>query len=389
MEFFNDLRTSAVHGRAFVVMGFCVGAFAAYAPQLKAHSGLGDAEFGLALLVGAAGAVGAMWLAPRVDRHLGAYAMVICALVLSAGFLLPGLAFNWLSFAGAMFLASGAAGLLDVVMNARLSGHEARSGRSLMNLNHGLFSLAYAVSALLAGLVREAGVAPVWCFAGIVAVTAMLAPGMRDPRGAETEESEGETGTEPLPMVLIVLAGLIVLIAFTSEQATENWSALHLERAFGAGAAEGAMGPAILGFTMAIGRLCGQEVVRRVAEGRLMRMAAALASFGLLLAAFAPIQMLAYVGFAILGLGVAAIGPTALAWVGKTIPARQRATAISRMVMIGYCGFFVGPPAIGFLAEAFGLRIALATMGVMLLGITLVLVPALRASARRGATAVV
>jgi len=387
MEFITDMRTSAVHGRAFAVMGFCVGAFAAYAPQLKAQAGLGDAEFGLALLVGASGAVGAMWLAPRVDRTLGASAMVICALMLAAGFLLPGLATSWATFAGAMFVASGAAGLLDVVMNARLSGHEARTGRSLMNLNHGLFSLAYALAALVAGLVREAGVPPLWCFVGILLVTGVLALGMRDEVVPET--AEAEEGTVPavpavLPGLMVALAGLIVLIAFTAEQATENWSALHLERAFGANAAEGALGPAILGLTMGIGRLSGQEVVRRVAEGRLMQIAAALAAAGLSLAAFAPVQALAYAGFAILGLGVSTIGPTALAWVGKTIPARQRAAAISRMVMIGYCGFFVGPPVIGFMAEAFGLRLALAMMGGMLLCITAFLVPALRASARRG-----
>jgi MFS family permease len=95
------------------------------------------------------------------------------------------------------------------------------------------------------------------------------------------------------------------------------------------------------------------------------------------------VQALAYAGFAILGLGVSTVGPTALAWVGKTIPSRLRAAAISRLVMIGYCGFFVGPPVIGFIAEVFGLRLALALMGAMLLCITVLLVPALRASARK------
>ncbi|OIQ32590.1 MAG: MFS transporter [Alphaproteobacteria bacterium MedPE-SWcel] len=382
MEIITDMRTSAVHGRAFAVMGICTGAFAAYAPQLKAQAGLGDAEFGLALLFGASGAVGAMWLAPRVDRMLGGAALVICALALAAGFLLPGLATSWAAFAGAMFLASGAAGLLDVIMNARLSGLEARSGRSLMNLNHGLFSLAYAVGALGAGLIREAGVPPVWCFAGILCVTALMTLGMRDPAPSEPAEDANEPAAMALPVMIIVLAGLIVLIAFTAEQATENWSALYLERSFAANAAEGAMGPAILGLTMGIGRLSGQEVVRRVAEGRLMQIAAALAAFGLILAALAPVQWMAYAGFAVLGIGVSTIGPTALAWVGKTIPARQRAVAISRMVMIGYCGFFIGPPVIGFMAEAFGLRWALAMMGILLLGITIVLVPALRRLAR-------
>ena len=383
MEMLTDMRTSAVHGRAFVVMGFCVGAFAAYVPQLKSQAGLSDAEFGLALLIGAAGAVGAMWLAPRVDRLLGHAAMTICALLLATAFLLPGLAQSWAGFAAAMFLASGAGGLLDVVMNARLSGLEARSGRSLMNLNHGLFSLAYALAALVAGLVREAGVPPVWCFAGILLVSGLSALGMRDEVPPAPAEDPQGNASLPLPGAMIVIAGLIVLIAFTAEQATEHWSALHLERAFGANAAEGALGPAILGFTMGIGRLSGQELVRRVAEGRLMQIAAALAASGLILAAFAPVQALAYAGFAILGLGVSTVGPTALAWVGKTIPSRLRAAAISRLVMIGYCGFFVGPPVIGFIAEVFGLRLALALMGAMLLCITVLLVPALRASARK------
>jgi MFS family permease len=214
-------------------------------------------------------------------------------------------------------------------------------------------------------------------------VSGLLALGMRDEVPPAPAEDPQGNASLPLPGVMIVIAGLIVLIAFTAEQATEHWSALHLERAFGANAAEGALGPAILGFTMGIGRLSGQELVRRVAEGRLMQIAAALAASGLILAAFAPVQALAYAGFAILGLGVSTVGPTALAWVGKTIPSRLRAAAISRLVMIGYCGFFVGPPVIGFIAEVFGLRLALALMGAMLLCITVLLVPALRASARK------
>ncbi|NIZ14767.1 MFS transporter [Phaeobacter sp. HF9A] len=383
MEFVNDLRASRVHGRAFAVQGMCVGAFAAYAPQLKAHAGLGDAEFGLALLVGAMGAVLAMWLAPRMDRVLGMRAMQVCALLMAAAFILPGVAMNWPAFAAAAFLGAGASGLLDVVMNSRLSALEARSGRSLMNLNHGLFSLAYAVSALGAGVLREAGVGPVACFAGLVGLTGLLALGMRDPT-PPLAEPEGDAPPAAVPVAMIGLAGGIVLIAFTAEQATENWSALHLERAFGASAAAGALGPAILGLTMAFGRLCGQLLIQRVAEGWLMQIAAILAAFGLALAALAPVQGLAYAGFAILGLGVSVIGPTALAWVGKTLPDAMRPAAISRMVMIGYCGFFVGPPVIGVLAEAFGLRAALTVMAGAVLLIALVLVPALRATARRG-----
>jgi hypothetical protein len=50
-----------------------------------------------------------------------------------------------------------------------------------------------------------------------------------------------------------------VLVAFLVENAMEGWSALHIERTLGGGAAEGAFGPAILGLTMGIGRLSGRS----------------------------------------------------------------------------------------------------------------------------------
>ena len=64
----------------------------------------------------------------------------------------------------------------------------------------------------------------------------------------------------------ILLCGGIVLIAFMSEATVEAWSALHVERTLGGGAAEGALGPAMLGLTMAFGRFSGQAVAERLRE---------------------------------------------------------------------------------------------------------------------------
>ena len=58
-----------------------------------------------------------------------------------------------------------------------------------------------------------------------------------------------------MPFGLVWVGGLVVLAAFLGEAATEGWSALHVERTLGGRASEGAMGPALLGFGMAVGRL--------------------------------------------------------------------------------------------------------------------------------------
>jgi fucose permease len=175
----------------------------------------------------------------------------------------------------------------------------------------------------------------------------------------------------------------VILIGFMVEQSTEGWSALYLERSLGAGAAQGALGPAILGFTMAAGRLAGQALIKRVNEVLVIGFAALLSASGTLLASFAPSLMVAYVGFAILGLGVSVLAPMAFSHVGRNVTNAQRTTAISRVSVIGYTGFFIGPPLMGFVSEGFGLSTSFALLAVLLLSITCIFAPLLAVEQRK------
>lgn len=363
---------------AFAVVGIYWGAFAAQVPDLKSGIGAEDGAFGLALLCGATGAVTAMWAAPRFDAAAGARAMQLAAAAVALAFLLPALAPTILLFALAMFLAAGATGLLDVVMNARLSQIEARHDRVLMNLNHAAFSFAYAASAVVAGAAREAGVAPAFVFLGLGAVTLALLPLLRlapDAPGPEDEPHPEGPGFRRV----VLWAGLITLVAFMAENATEAWSALHIERTLGGRAAEGALGPAILGLTMGIGRLAGHFVTPRGREGAVILAAAIVSGTGAAIAARAASPAVAYLGFATLGFGVSVIAPLALALAGRMVRSRDRALAISRTTVIGYLGFFIGPPVMGFVSEALGLRASFGVIAVLTLCVPLLLLP-LRAS---------
>jgi MFS family permease len=68
----------------------------------------------------------------------------------------------------------------------------------------------------------------------------------------------------------------------------------------------------------------------------------------------------------------------ALALAGQTARHEARTLAVSRAAMIGYLGFFVGPPGMGFLSEAFGLRAAFGIGALMILLIPLILLPRMR-----------
>ncbi|MFN3143758.1 MAG: MFS transporter [Paracoccaceae bacterium] len=378
MRLATDLYLSRATLPAFAIQGYGWGAFAALVPQLKSGIGAPDGTFGMVLLFAAAGAMSAMLLAPRIDRRLDRWSQPIAGLFMISSFVAVALAAGPLAFAAAMFCVGIGAGLLDVVMNARVSEIESRSGRPLMSLNHAGFSLAYAVSAVCTGLAREAGAAPVQIFAVLVAVTVVVGLVIRLPSADAAEGTGGRSGGRLGP--LVVLAGAITLIAFVAENATEGWSALHIERTLGGSAVEGGLGPAMLGLTMALGRFLGHVLSVRGREAMLIGAAALGSALGAGLAAVAPAPAVAYLGFAVLGLGVSVIAPLAIGLAGALAEPARRTETVSRVVMIGFVGFFIGPPLMGLISEAAGLRASFAAIALGLLAVPLLL-GALRRSA--------
>ena len=357
------VRLSIRPSLAFVSLGLFWGCFAAYVPVIKAGLGVEDGTFGLLLLGSAVGLVSAMWIAPWTDRMLGARAMPVLAVAFALAWSLPALmgvpAFFFLSLI-AVGLCSG---LLDVTMNSRVSELEAQLGRPLMNAAHGMFSVGYTVGAVYAGVMRELGAAPSLAIAGVsLFVILALAPRMRmEPH--VVPHPEGGRGRYPL--VPILLCGGVVLSAFMTEAATESWSALHIERTLGGRAAEGALGPAMLGLTMSFGRFGGQAVAEKLREVQVVVMASALAAAGALVAAWAPAPLVAYLGFGMFGLGVSVIGPMGLALVGKMVAPHFRTEAISRAAVMGFSGFFFAPVLMGLVSQGFGLRWAFTVVAVL------------------------
>lgn len=377
MSLLRDLYISRGPAAGFAAVGVFWGSFAALVPVLKPQVGLSDGLFGLALLITSIGAVMAMWLAPLAERGLGARALGVLTALLAVATLLPGHTTSGVTFTLAMLGVTMTSGTLDVAMNARVSALEAQVGRSLMNLNHAVFSVAYAICALATGFAREAGLGPAAILTGGgLVIGVLMLQAFAAPVGDADHEPDG-VEVAPLPWTLLLPGGMIILIAFMSEQATEGWSALHLERNLGAGAAQGALGPALLGITMAVGRLAGQVVANRVSERMVIRWAAVTAGIGACIAATAPSLGVAYVGFSILGLGVSVMAPMAYAWIGRMVPNRYRSHAISRISVVGYAGFFIGPPMMGFLSEGFGLSTSFLTIGGILFAVPLLLVPVL------------
>jgi MFS family permease len=104
-------------------------------------------------------------------------------------------------------------------------------------------------------------------------------------------------------------------------------------------------------------------LLHRFGQTRVLVASGLIASAGALVAALAPVAWLSIAGFAVAGIGVANLFPTAMARAGVLAGSSGIAVAST----LGYGGFLLGPPSIGFLAGAFGLPVALTTISLLAL----------------------
>jgi predicted MFS family arabinose efflux permease len=354
---------------AFAAMGVLWGGFAADLPDIKTMLGVEAQTLGLLLFATPIAAVTSMLVAPAFGVRAGGWALPLATLIMAVAFAMPGMAGSVWLFPLAMLAAGAGTGLTDVIMNARVADLENRHSQPLMNLCHAAYSFGLAGGALLVGGLRSAQFGPAATLGTIATLAAALAvltvekDGAIAGLGRPKDKIAARLGPVPL------IGGAIVLIAFLTENAAENWSALHIEQTLGGSPAAGAMGPAVMAITMGFARLAGQGLAQRVAGHVMLTCGALLSATGALIAAAASSPAMAYGGFIIMGLGSSVIAPTAFSMVGQMAHPAARARAVARATLLGYFGYFFGPPFVGFLAGHFGLRAAFVFAAVLLLSV--------------------
>jgi MFS family permease len=109
---------------------------------------------------------------------------------------------------------------------------------------------------------------------------------------------------------------------------------------------------------MAVGRFGGDALAERFGPVRLVRYGGVLAVVGMGLALLAAHPWLSLLGFIGVGAGFATVVPQIFTAAGN-VRGISAGPALAAVTTMGYLGFLIGPPLIGFVAELFGLRNAL------------------------------
>ena len=366
MSILKAARLSRAPMAGLMGVGVFWGGFVAFIPDIKARVGASDAELGIALMMAALGGIVAMSLGPRLVGRFGRHTMPTAAVVLAMAFSYPLIAGSVPALGLAVFGMGASMSFLDITANLRITVLEERHRQHLMNLNHAMFSFAFALSALGTGLARKAGWGPGDLFPILAVILLALGAAMiegRDWQGAPPAP-EGADHAGIWSAILPVAA--ILFGAFVCENATDSWSALHIERTLGGQAGDGGFGPMMLGLTMGFGRLSGQFAAQKLGEAGLIFWSAVVGVVGALVIAAAPTPAIAMLGVGLLGLGIAVTVPSANSILGKLVRPDQRGYAISRAWMIGFTGYFVGPMVMGQVSQIAGLRIAFCFIAVMM-----------------------
>ncbi|MHA7240574.1 MFS transporter [Arthrobacter sp. TMS1-12-1] len=371
----------------YIIFGLNGLVFASWAARIPAASstlGLSSGQTGTILLVGAIGSVLSLPLAGLASARfgtgntvrLGGTAAALAALVVAAGLL----AVSVPVVAVGLFLFGSGVALWDVGQNIEGADVERRVGRTIMPRFHAAFSGGAFLGALIgAGL----SALDVPLAAHLVAVAALsLAVSLWTPRyflpdtavgGAVAAATSGRSGSRGLGAwgeSRTLLIGLVVLGAALTEGAANDWVAKATVDGLGTTESTGALMFAVFVAAMTGLRFVGGPLIDRFGRVRVLQASLGSSLGGLVLFVVAPNVPLAAVGAILWGAGAALGFPMGMS--AAADEPERAAARVSVVSTIGYTAFLAGPPLLGFLGDAVGIRTALLAVGVAVLASFLV-----------------
>ena len=371
----------------FAVDGFLFAGWVVRIPAIKAQVGASAGQLGLALLGVSAGAVATMMITGRLCRAFGNERVTVAtAVMLSVSIALPPRTHSALGL-GLVLLCFGISyGGLNVAMNSVAVDVVAALRRPVMSGFHAAYSMGGLLGAAIGGLLAPhlspathlLLLTPIGLVTVVFAGRVMLAHPLSrpTPRSAAAESGKqdrtpAQTAAEAAPgrprtaggstALLVAVFGMIAACSAYGEGALAEWGPLHIQQDLHGGSGVAAAGYAAVTLAMTIGRLSGTALITRLGQSRALVLGGLTACSGMLIGALAPCTALVVVGFALTGLGLANLFPTAIARAGGLTGPSGVAAAST----FGYGGMLLGPPSIGFLTEAVGLPIALTTVSAL------------------------
>jgi fucose permease len=369
----------------FFIAGFMHANWVSRIPEIQVFWQVSNSTLGTILLCSAGGAVLAMPFAGILIVRFGSRLLsiftlaAVCLLVV----FIPLVQNLWLIIL-LFFILGIFGGSMDIAINGQAVYVERAYNKPIMSSFHALFSVGTVLGAGSAALFAKLST-PLFIHFSICSglCLALICWAMFHLINDEGEKSAAhknviasniatEGTTFRLPTKAILPLGIIAFCGMSGEGAVADWSALYMNKILGMDVSFSALAFGAFTLAMTTGRFVGDYAIEKFGQHKTLIFNCLASIIGLSIVLLFLNPYISLLGFFITGLGVATIVPVIYSAAGNTegVPP---SVGIAMATTVGYAGFFVAPPIIGYLADAFNLRVGLLFI-LVLFGVMLLLV---------------
>lgn len=352
----------------FFMLGLCFGSWSSRVATIKGELSLSDGVLGSAMFAMSAGLVlslpAAGWAIAKLgSRVVGVAAIMANAVVLA---LIP-FAVDVRQLALLLFVFGFSYSAVNVSNNTQASLSELVSGKTQLPFFHGIWGLAGFVGAGIGTLMIGRDVAMPLHFA-VISLVALLSALACWRFLHDTRNAEQAGKAFAVPDRSLVNYGLITFCSMACEGIMYDWSVVYFQDVVSPDRKFVGLGFTVFMATMTIGRLVLNRFVDRFGIRRILQWSGILTLVGMTLTVLYPSLLSSLAGFGLVGFGIGAVIPLVASAAAKS-PVMAPSSAIASVLTIGFLGLLVGPPLIGFLSDAFGLRYAFLLCVLLALGV--------------------
>lgn len=353
----TSLRPVAV---AFAVFGAFWGSWAVAAIDVErflrvSHAGLGSV-LAIAVVGGTiANAIGGT----LAERHGTRAALSSCLLAWAVTLAVLSLVHPRAAFIAVFVVSVAIGGGVDVVMNVAASAAMVDAPGRLLRF-HALFNAGAVTGAAVTALLTHSDVSwrVVWAGIAVVALGLAFVVSRTDlPAGEPGEHVSIRDGLAALSRAGLLRLAFVFALAALVEGGIDTWGVLFLRSRLAIGVLAGAAAYVVGQSLATTARASAGGLARGMHSGRGASAGALLAGAGLLTEALSTVPVVAGIGLAAAAVGISMCWPLFLA--EATAGEERPALLVGGITAAGYVGFVAGPPVVGWVSSAWGLRVGL------------------------------
>jgi MFS family permease len=358
-------------GILFFMAGLCFASWASRIATVQQSMGLTDAALGAVLFSLPVGLMLSLPFSGWIITKIGSKKLLLAAIVVYGCCLITlGLAQNIFQLIICLVCFGFASNAVNISVNTQAVAAEQMYDKPIMASFHGLWSLAGFTGAGIGTIMIANRIDPFHHFVvvlviiilGVIAASRYLYDDFGE---AQNKSTVSVSLLERLRlMVPLLTLGSIAFCSMICEGAMFDWSVVYFKKVVAAPIALQGAGFTAFMLTMAGGRFVADWFAHRFGLKRTLQVSGTLTASGLLVALIFPYFYSAMAGFLLVGAGVSSVVPMVYSAAGKS-KTMSPGVALAAVSTIGFIGFLVGPPVIGFIAGLATLRASFAFIAVM------------------------